>query len=83
MGFAPPGYVEAIGSDEVLMYDQAAPWTLLRVKLDNFKLPAEPGPLGLITALSKDGKTIELFAESKPFPIPVPESTIRTDATTP
>ena len=76
-----PGYVEVIGVDEILMYAPPAPWTFLRVKLDNFRLPENPGPLGVITAVSKDGKTIEVFAESKPFPIPVPESTIRTDAT--
>ena len=78
-----PGYASAIGADEVLMYDPSAPWTFLRVRLDNFKLPASPGPLGIISEVSKDGKTIELFAESKPFPIPVPEATIRTDATAP
>lgn len=78
------GYTASLGADEVLMYDAMAPWSLLRCKLDNFKMAGtgstEVG-LGAVVELSKDGGAIELFFESKPFPIPVPESTIRTDAT--
>ena len=78
-----PGYVDAVGADEVLMYDPSAPWTFLRVKNDNFHLPEDPGPLGVIASITEDGKAINLYGESKPFPIPVPEAMIRTDATTP
>lgn len=75
------GYTKVIGDDEVMMLDPNAPFTLLRVKLDNFKMPADAAPLGIITEVTKDGGAVELFAESKPFPIPVPAAMIRTDAT--
>lgn len=75
------GYTKVIGNDELMMYDAGAPWTFLRVKLDNFKLPADPAPLGVIPSVSEDGSSLSLYAESKPFPIPVPEAVIRTDAT--
>lgn len=75
------GWTQVVGDDEVMMVDTGAPFTLLRVKLDNFKMPADPGPLGIITEVSKDGGVIELFAESKPFPVPVPQAIVRFDAT--
>lgn len=75
------GYTQVVGDDEVVMYDTTAPFTFLRVKLDNFKLPPNPAPLGVIPVLNEDGSAINLYAESKPFPIPVAEAMIRTDAT--
>ncbi len=75
------GYTKAIGDDDLVMWDSNAPWTLLRVRLDNFKMGEDPGPLGIITELTKDGGAIEMFAESKPLPIPVVESTLQTDVT--
>ena len=80
-GTPAPGYVKVIGDDEVFMYDPNAPFTLLRVRLDNFKMPANPAPLGVIAEIAKDGSVMELFVESKPFPIPVPEATLITDVT--
>ena len=38
-------------------------------------------PMSIIPAIAKDQSAIELFIESKPLPIPVPTSTIRTDVT--
>lgn len=76
-----PGYTKVIGDNEIMMYDPNAPFSLLRVKLDNLKLPPNPAPLGVITELTKDGSALEMFVESKPFPIPVPAATTRTDVT--
>lgn len=79
-GSVEAGYVSAIGANEVIATDSRAPWTLLRVRIDNFKGEPTPVPLHTIQELSKDGSQIELFFESKPLPLPPVPAIVRFDA---
>jgi len=78
----------AIGKNQVLMYDGNADWTHLWVRLDNFKMlnafganALRQSPMGVVAELSKSGDAIDVFANSKPFPIPPVRSILSTDAT--
>ena len=75
------GYKDVIGPTEVLMTDASQEWSLLNVRLDNFLLPPNPAPLGVIVDMARDGGQIDLYFESKPFPIPVAPAITRFDAT--
>ena len=73
------GYYDVIGKQEVMMYDPAAPWTLLRVLLDAFTDPTVP--LRTVAKMNDDETEIKLYFQSKPFPIPPYLAITRTDAT--
>lgn len=82
-GAVPAGFKDVIGENELIADDTAAGWTMLSVRLDNFKMAPNPGPLGTVVEMSPDGGQLDLYFESKPFPIPPAPAISRGDATTP
>lgn len=73
------GYKDVIGGDTVMMWDSNAPWTFLRLLVDNFKSQALP--LAVIAEVAQDGSAIDVYAESKCLPIPPRLAILQTDAT--
>lgn len=73
----PEGYKQVIGPAEVLMDDPNADVVLFAVVLDNFKLTGTgQGNIrfGVLNEMSEDGRSINQYAFSKPFPVPAVES---------
>jgi hypothetical protein len=83
-------YQSVLGTNQLLMDDESAPWTHLWVRLDNFKMNRQFGadamrgmPLGVVAELSGDGDQIQLYSQSKPLPIPPVNAMLKTDVSTP
>jgi len=83
-------YEQVLSDAQLLMYDGNADWTLLYPRLDNFKMLEAFGadslrqtPLGVVAEFSESGDSINIYANSKPFPIPPVRSILSTDVSAP
>ena len=71
------GYKQVVGPTEVLLDDPNADAALFAVVLDNFKLTGSGQAnirFGVLNEMSEDGRSINQYAFSKPFPVPPVES---------
>lgn len=66
--------VKVVDDNKLLAWDEAAPFTLMYLAIDNFKAGLSPRKLFVQSLMPEHGQYIEIFAESKPLPVPVPKA---------
>jgi len=63
--------VKVVGENELLAWDEDAPFTLFYLAIDHFKAGLKATPLFVYSYEAERGDTFRIFAESKPLPCPV------------
>jgi hypothetical protein len=79
-GAVAAGFKKIVEDDGIMATGNNDGRRLLNVKKDNFKIGDSEVPVGFVLAEAKDGSAIDVFAESKPFPIVDPSAITRASA---
>ena len=69
--------VKVVGDNDLLAWDESAPFTLFYLAIDHFKAGLNATPLFLYSYQPERGDSIRILAESKPLPVPVVKAVCR------